>query len=571
MVDITDSIPPVNIEAEEAILGGILLDPEAMARIADTLVKEAFSLQAHQEIYHAAQVLHVQGKPTDLMAVSTYLADRGLLDKVGGTTKLGQLLNRTVSAVNIDRYNSLVMEKYSRRQLIKAGHEIVDLGYETAKDLEVVLDESEQKIFRLTQERPQQGLVAISETLVNAFNTIEDLHQETAIPGIPSGFYDLDGITSGFGRSDLIIIAGRPAMGKCLAADSELVCADGSIATIEEIYHRRTDSLLTLQDNWKFAWTKPSDFVDDGIKPVFRVTTRLGRSIETTLPHPFLTIEGWKSLEKLKVGEKIAVPRKIKVFGNQEISEEQVELLAGKTNKNVPNIVFSLKSDLVKLFLNQLLTRDGWLKVAQNHQLQFNYDAVSAKLARQVQHLLLRFGIIANLKQCLDKNQEDADISWQLRISDRESLKTLIDEIGIPIQEQTIIELKQILSNNKYQTNLDLIPREIWQQITIIEGNKLWSDLVNNSETDNSQHIHLETKAVSKERLFELALSLNNIELQNLATSDVYWDEIVAIESVGNKQGSFLYSTSYLSPSTAKRRGKSTSFWILHHNDQNQQ
>ncbi len=214
MVDITDSIPPVNIEAEEAILGGILLDPEAMARVADTLVKEAFSLQAHQEIYHAAQVLHVQGKPTDLMAISTYLADRGLLDKVGGTTKLGQLLNRTVSAVNIDRYNSLVMEKYSRRQLIKAGHEIVDLGYETAKDLEIVLDESEQKIFRLTQERPQQGLVAIAETLVNAFNTIEDLHQETALPGIPSGFYDLDGITSGFGRSDLIIIAGRPAMGK---------------------------------------------------------------------------------------------------------------------------------------------------------------------------------------------------------------------------------------------------------------------------------------------------------------------------------------------------------------------
>ncbi|VEP15016.1 Replicative DNA helicase [Hyella patelloides LEGE 07179] len=224
MVDIFNNLPPVNIEAEEAILGGILLDPEAMARVADSLVIKAFSLEAHQVIYSAAQVLHSQGKPTDLMAVSSYLADRNLLEKIGGTTKLAQLLNRTVSAVNIDRYTALVMDKFTRRQLIYAGHEIVDLGYDTTKELEEVLDESEQKIFRLNQERPQEGLVPISDTLVNAFNTIEELHQETALPGIPSGFYDLDAITSGFGRSDLIIVAGRPAMGKtsfclCIAAN----------------------------------------------------------------------------------------------------------------------------------------------------------------------------------------------------------------------------------------------------------------------------------------------------------------------------------------------------------------
>ena len=473
MVDITDSIPPVNIEAEEAILGGILLDPEAMARVADTLVKEAFSLQAHQEIYHAAQVLNIQGKPTDLMAVSTYLADHGLLDKVGGTTKLGQLLNRTVSAVNIDRYNALVMEKYSRRQLIKAGHEIVDLGYETAKDLEIVLDESEQKIFRLTQERPQQGLVSISETLVNAFNTIEDLHQETALPGIPSGFYDLDGITSGFGRSDLVIIAGRPAMGKCLAADSELVCADGSMATIEEIYHRREAELLTLKDNGKFTWTKPSAFVDDGIKPVFSVATRLGRSIETTLSHPFLTIQGWQSLGKLKIGDKIAVPRKIEVFGDQEIPEAEVRLLAEKINQQAFNVIFSLKSPLIKLFLNHLFEQSGYIKIAKNNQVQFGYKIPEEKEARKVQHLLLRFGIVAKLKQCLTKIQENEYTFWQLIIRDRESLRILIDEIGITNQEFTKIDLQQVLSN---------------------------------------------------------------LELPKSSANDIYWDEIVAIALVGNKQ-----------------------------------
>jgi replicative DNA helicase len=214
MINVGKELPPVNIEAEEAILGGILLDPEAISRVVDGLVIGAFSLESHQTIYRAAIALHAQGKPADLIGISTYLADNNLLEKIGGTTKLAQLLNRTVSAVNIDRYTALVMDKYTRRQLIYAGHEIVDLGYDTSQELEVVLDESEQKIFRLTQERPQEGLVPISDTIVSAFNTIENLQQGTVLPGIPSGFYDLDALTSGFSRSDLIIVAGRPAMGK---------------------------------------------------------------------------------------------------------------------------------------------------------------------------------------------------------------------------------------------------------------------------------------------------------------------------------------------------------------------
>jgi replicative DNA helicase len=128
------------------------------------------------------------------------------------------LVDRTVSAVNIDRYANLIMDKSIRRQLITAGHEIVDLGYDTTKELEQVFDESEQKIFRLTQERPQEGLVAISETLIQTFNDIENLHQNITLPGIPCGFYDLDAYTSGFQRSDLIIVAGRPSMGKTAIA-----------------------------------------------------------------------------------------------------------------------------------------------------------------------------------------------------------------------------------------------------------------------------------------------------------------------------------------------------------------
>ncbi len=135
-------------------------------------------------------------------------------------------------------------------------------------------------------------------------------------------------MTSGFQRSDLIIVAGRPSMGKCLSYDSEIVLADGQIATIEQLYNQRHGSLLTLNNDWKFSLTQPSVFVNDGIKPVFRVTTRLGRYVETTITHPYLTIKGWQRLENLKVGDRIAVPRKIDIFGTKTLRECEVKLLA---------------------------------------------------------------------------------------------------------------------------------------------------------------------------------------------------------------------------------------------------
>ncbi len=210
----SDRLPPQNIEVEEAILGGILLDPEAISRVSDRLVADSFYINAHKDIYKAAIVLHSQGKPTDLLSVTSWLADNDLLHRVGGRNKLASLVDRTVSAINIDALASLVMEKYMRRQLIKAGNEIVQLGYQTENELPVILDQAEQKIFAVTQERPQSGLVHISDSLVNAFEEIETRHQGVSLPGIPCGFYDLDAMTSGFQRSDLIIVAGRPSMGK---------------------------------------------------------------------------------------------------------------------------------------------------------------------------------------------------------------------------------------------------------------------------------------------------------------------------------------------------------------------
>jgi len=202
-----DRLPPQNIEAEEAILGGILIDPEAIGRVTEVIVPEAFYIGTHRSIYQAALDLQARGLPTDLMGIASWLKDKGTLEKVGGQSRLAQLVDRTISAANIDQYAKLVMDKYTRRKLIQSGGEIIQLGYETETPLEEVLDQSEQRLFGITQERPTQGLTATADILTDTFSDIEQRSLGMVLPGLACGFYDLDAMTQGFQRSDLIIAA----------------------------------------------------------------------------------------------------------------------------------------------------------------------------------------------------------------------------------------------------------------------------------------------------------------------------------------------------------------------------
>jgi replicative DNA helicase len=209
-----DRLPPQNVEAEEAILGGILLDPEAIGRVMEILTPEAFYVDAHQVIYRAALQLRSKGSPTDLITITDWLKNNGLLGKIGGQSRIAQLVDRTVSAANIDRFAALVMEKYMRRRLIQTGGEISQLGFETMTPLEQSLDQAEQKLFAITQDRPQQSLTSTADILIDTFADIEQQSLGLGQVGINCGFYDLDAMTQGFQRSDLIIAAGRPSMGK---------------------------------------------------------------------------------------------------------------------------------------------------------------------------------------------------------------------------------------------------------------------------------------------------------------------------------------------------------------------
>ncbi|WP_017712740.1 replicative DNA helicase [Prochlorothrix hollandica] len=212
---LSDHLPPQIVEAEEAILGSILLDPDAITRIAERLKPEAFYISAHQEIYRMALRLSAQGKPTDLTTLAAWLQDEGKLDKVGGQGRLAQLVDRTISTANVDQYAELVLDKYLRRQLIQGGNEIIRLGYDTRQPLEQVLDKAQQQVFNIAQHRPQgKGLTATSSILTTTFNEIEQRSTGKEASGIACNFYDLDAMTQGFQRSDLVIVAGRPSMGK---------------------------------------------------------------------------------------------------------------------------------------------------------------------------------------------------------------------------------------------------------------------------------------------------------------------------------------------------------------------
>ena len=203
-----NNLPPQNIEAEETILGGILLDPEAIAIVAAIIPPEAMYMPAHRDIYKAALALNEQGKPTDLMSVTSYLYDRETLDRIGGQGKLAQLIDRTVSAVNIGRYSELVLEKYNKRQLIKTGNDIVQLGYDGTVDPVAAHAKS---LDLLDSVIPDSGGVKSYTTAQEMVDT-EDL--EAVSPGLPTGFAEMDDIGGGLQPEELVILAARPSMGK---------------------------------------------------------------------------------------------------------------------------------------------------------------------------------------------------------------------------------------------------------------------------------------------------------------------------------------------------------------------
>ncbi|MGI8313920.1 replicative DNA helicase [Halobacillus mangrovi] len=210
-----DRTPPHNIEAEQAVLGAIFLEPEAMSTAAEYLLPEDFYRASHQRIYEVMLTLSDKGEPIDLVTVTTALSNNKVLEEVGGVSYLTDIANSVPTAANIMYYTQIVGEKSTLRSLIRTATNIVTSGYEEEDDLEDVLNSAEKDILEVSQRKNSSAFKSIKDVLIDVYDNIEQLHNnDGSTTGIPTGYRDLDHLTSGFQRNDLIIIAARPSMGK---------------------------------------------------------------------------------------------------------------------------------------------------------------------------------------------------------------------------------------------------------------------------------------------------------------------------------------------------------------------
>jgi replicative DNA helicase len=208
-------LPPQHIEAEQSILGGILIENEAINRVTEILDADDFYREAHRRIFNALINLSERDEPADLITLTNELRKIDQLDSIGGASYLASLIDSVPTAANIQYYARIVKEKAILRKLIQTSTEIITQSYEDRGDVEGFLDEAERSIFEISEKRVRPSFYPIREIVKESFATIEKLFKKKeAVTGVPSGFKELDRMTAGFQPSDLIIIAGRPSMGK---------------------------------------------------------------------------------------------------------------------------------------------------------------------------------------------------------------------------------------------------------------------------------------------------------------------------------------------------------------------
>lgn len=212
-------ISPNNLEAEQSVLGSLMLDKEAIVKIADFLLPVDFYKNNHQKIFETMLSLYEEREPIDVLSISNKLEEISKLEEVGGSSYIASLVNIVPSASHVVHYAKVVQKKAMLRRLISAADKIVEMGYSGNEDVERILDEAEQGIFKVSQKYLKQDFVPIKSILENAFNRIDELHRDDgSIRGVPSGFVDLDKVLAGFQKSDLIILAARPSLGKTTLA-----------------------------------------------------------------------------------------------------------------------------------------------------------------------------------------------------------------------------------------------------------------------------------------------------------------------------------------------------------------
>ncbi len=269
----TDKLPPQNLEAEISTLGALLLDKDAIVKVADILEPNDFYKDAHADIYEAMVQLYEARTPIDILSLSSRLQEQGKLDNIGGHGYLSSLAESVPTASHVVHYAKIVQRKSTLRRMLAAAAEITGLGYQETDDVEDLLDQAERKLYGISQKYYRENFTPIKHVLNEAFDRIDELHKESGkLRGLPTGFADLDNILAGLQKSDLIILAARPSVGKtALALDIARQVATKQkapvgIFSLEMSKEQLVDRLLCAEANvdmWRMRTGKLSEREDD--------------------------------------------------------------------------------------------------------------------------------------------------------------------------------------------------------------------------------------------------------------------------------------------------------------------
>ena len=687
-----ERIPPQAVDVERAVLGAMLIEREAVPKSIEVLEEDYFYLDAHRKIFSAIMALFDRSEPADSQTIVEELRKRKELEAIGGASYLAELATEVATAANVEYHAKIVSEKALLRKMITLSTQIATECYEASQGVDDLIDQAEQRIFNLSSKRLSKGFEPLSAVLHDTFESIELSHQrEGMVSGVSTGYDELDELTSGLQPSDLVIVAGRPSMGKCVSFDTEIPDpATGEMVTAQELYHRHRANLLTLRSDLKLASTHPSAFIDDGIKPVFRVRTATGREIETTASHPFLTISEsdgtatWMPLKYLRVGDRIGVPRVLPCFGKLRIPEERIKVLAylitdgnltdtnprftnsnvrvmedfvssvekfggvkgvferdhnrvptlrvtsierspeeiqafagrleteigrskwtqrrlaiasglspssvyhyvngralpteetfeklcsvlkadreawgelprrrneitewlkelgvmGKSalEKTIPSFVFRLSKDLLALFINRLFACDGSAYINQTGSYGISFSSSSRKLIRQLQHLLLRFGVISKVREKRIKYAGECRTAYELSFHNAENVIRFARGIGIFGKEEVLDQIVRSAKQKKKAYTYDTVPKAFWKRV-ISEKERadiFWKTVGKRRGLTRAKDATPKTyKNIRRETLKMYGETLDSREIIRMAGSDLFWDRVTSIEYVGEKQ-----------------------------------
>jgi len=337
MID-NQRLPPQNMEAEQSLLGCLLIDPDGIVRIADRLQPEDFYREAHQKIYETIVELFERHDPIDILALGNRLEEKTVLQRVGGRAYLVELSNTEPTSANVMHYAEIVQKKATLRRLLATAAEITRMGYDEEEEIDATLDQAERVLFQVSEKYNKNTFISIRSVLHDAFDRIDELHRDRGkLRGVPSGFTELDSLLAGFQKSDLIILAARPSCGKTsLALD---VARHVGVKTklpvgffsLEMSKEQLVDRMICAQagvDLWKLRTGRLSDRDDD----FPRIGQALGELSEAPI---FIDDSGQLNVMQLRTKA-----RRLKTeHGLGMIVVDYLQLMEGRNSKGSDNRV----------------------------------------------------------------------------------------------------------------------------------------------------------------------------------------------------------------------------------------